>query len=83
MMKYITGKPDAVRDLLLDSIAAVVIGGASMAGGFRDDGKNNTWCSCHCSGADWFADCGHADVHDLYPCRFHFDYHRNIGSGLP
>ncbi len=39
VMKYITGKPDAGADLLLDSIAAVVIGGASMAGGSGTMGR--------------------------------------------
>lgn len=33
VLKYITGKADAGASLLLDSIAAVVIGGASMFGG--------------------------------------------------
>lgn len=33
MMKYVTGKADAGASLLLDSIAAVVIGGASLSGG--------------------------------------------------
>jgi len=38
MMKYVTGKADAGAASLLDSIAAVVIGGASMFGG-----KGTVW----------------------------------------
>jgi ribose transport system permease protein len=38
-MKYITGKPDAGANMLLEAIAAVVIGGASMAGGSGTVGR--------------------------------------------
>lgn len=38
MLKYVTGKADAGASLLLDSIAAVVIGGASLYGG-----KGTVW----------------------------------------
>ncbi len=39
VMKYITGKPDAGANMLLEAIAAVVIGGASMAGGSGTVGR--------------------------------------------
>ena len=39
VMKYITGKPDAGSGMLLEAIAAVVIGGASMAGGSGTVGR--------------------------------------------
>jgi ribose transport system permease protein len=39
VMKYITGKPDAGSNMLLGAIAAVVIGGASMAGGSGTVGR--------------------------------------------
>jgi ribose/xylose/arabinose/galactoside ABC-type transport system permease subunit len=39
VMKYITGKPDAGANMLLEAIAAVVIGGASMAGGSGSVGR--------------------------------------------
>jgi ribose transport system permease protein len=39
VMKYITGKPDAGANMLLEAIAAVVIGGASMAGGSGKVGR--------------------------------------------
>ena len=38
MLKYVTGKADAGASMLLDSIAAVVIGGASLYGG-----KGTVW----------------------------------------
>ncbi|MCE5255569.1 MAG: ABC transporter permease [Spirochaetaceae bacterium] len=39
VMKYITGKPDAGANMVLEAIAAVVIGGASMAGGSGSVGR--------------------------------------------
>jgi ribose/xylose/arabinose/galactoside ABC-type transport system permease subunit len=39
VMKYITGKPDAGANMLLEAIAAVVIGGAAMSGGSGSAGK--------------------------------------------
>lgn len=39
VLKYITGKPDAGANMQLEAIAAVVIGGASMAGGSGSVGR--------------------------------------------
>ncbi|MCG8571986.1 MAG: ABC transporter permease [Spirochaetes bacterium] len=45
MLKYVTGKADAGSSFLLDSIVAVVIGGASLYGGIGTVGKTVIGCT--------------------------------------